>query len=224
MRMNFVKQTRHHRKTIGQLLLVLIAILLITWGISRLYALPMKWLMTDPPALFRTNQFIGFTTFIGVIVLSMGIGAIILLIAVRQRFLKKEEFRAMIGLALITLFLALDDLFMFHERIFTGWLHVGERTIFMIYLLLFLTFLFVNRTQIFNETTILFIISGLFFVISLSADVLSDKVYLPQSIAAIVDIIEEGGKLGGYLFWTAFLIHKSKALLQPEADSESSSS
>jgi hypothetical protein len=222
--MNFVKQTRHHRKTIGQLLLVLIAILLITWGISCFYALPMNWLMTDPPALFKTNQFIGFTTFIGVIVLSMGMGSVTLLMITRSRSLGKEEFQVMFGLALITLFLVLDDLLMFHERIFTGWLHVGERTIFIIYLLLFLTFLFVNRTQIFNETAILFIISGLFFVISLSADVLSDKFYLPQSIAATVDIIEEGGKLGGYLFWTAFLIHKSKALLQPEVDSESSSS
>ena len=224
MKMNFVKQTRHHRKTIGQLLLVLIAILLITWGISRFYALPLEWLMTDPPSLFRTNQFIGFTTFIGVIVLSMGMGSVTLLMITRSGSLEKEEFQVIFGLALITLFLVFDDLFMFHERIFTGWLHVGERTIFVIYLLLFLTFLVVYRKQMLNEAVILFIISGLFFVISLSADVLSDKIYLPHTLAVIVNTIEEGGKLGGYLFWTAFLMHKSKVLIRPEAAPESSSS
>jgi short subunit fatty acids transporter len=73
MNINFVKQINKYRKAILYLVLVLCIILLIAWGISLIYSLPISSMLDDPASMFEYNEFIGFTTFIGIIVLRLGL-------------------------------------------------------------------------------------------------------------------------------------------------------
>jgi hypothetical protein len=83
-------------------------------------------------------------------------------------------------------------------------------------MILFAIFLYAFRKQLMKQGVVFLVIACLFFILSMAADFLSDKVALAAGMDEIVDLIEEGSKLGGYLFWTGFLIAKSRILIQPE--------
>jgi hypothetical protein len=133
---------------------------------------------------------------------------------------KKKASQAVIGLAMITLFLIIDDLFLLHERVFTGLLQVGERRIFLIYMSLFAVFLYLFRKELVDNSCILFLVSIMLFVLSQAADLLSDKVSMSAGIADTIEILEEGSKLGGYLFWTANIISKTRELILPQGQAK----
>jgi hypothetical protein len=204
-------------------ILVFNIILLITWSISAARALPIEYLLEDPASLLGYDQFIGFLTPIGVVVLAAGIGAVLLLVSVKDRDFTQEERqarKALIFLAGVSLFLLLDDLFLLHERVFTGLFQVGERTIFSAYALIFALLVFINRKGILAGPTVFLIFAILLFGISIASDVLTDKVALSTALASIMDMVEEAGKLGGYLFWTAFIVMESRDLLISKESSE----
>jgi hypothetical protein len=197
-------------------------ILLLGYLLGYIYSMPMEELLGDPASLYGFNQFTGFFTFMGVIILAIGIGAVFLMLAVyasRQKgkgICNSKEILALLTLSAISLFFILDDLFLFHERIFTGLLQVGERRIFLLYILVFSIVLIVFRKEILSGPTIFFLVAGLFFALSIAADVFSDKVALSIAYAESVDLLEEGGKLGGYLFWTAFIFLRARACVLAE--------
>ncbi len=220
MQINFIKQFKQYGVIILILILLLNLMLLAAWGISAIYSLPLGSLLEDPPSIFGYNQFIGFTTYMGVIVLSAGMGAAILLSLFRPQTNKKKASQVVIGLALITLFLIIDDLFLLHERVFTGLLQVGERRIFLIYMSLFAVFLYIFRKELVDNSFIFFLVSIMLFALSLAADLLSDKISLPAAMADTVEILEEGSKLGGYLFWSANIILKTRDLILPEGQAK----
>ena len=222
MRINLSEQFRHFGKVLLYLILAMNIILVFGYAIGFLYSMPMEDLFGDPASLYGFNQFTGFFTFIGVIILASGIGAVVLMLAVyasrpkRKTICGKKEITALAILSAVSLFFILDDLFLFHERIFTGLLQVGERRIFLIYILAFAAVLIVFRKEILSGPTMFFLIACLFFAVSIAADVLSDKVSLSFTIEEIIDMLEEGGKLGGYLFWTTFIFLRAKACIQTE--------
>lgn len=220
MDINIFQQFRNFRKVILYLLLALIFFLLLVYVIRYVYSLPLEILLEDPASLYGYNQFAGFITFIGIIILSIGIGAVMLVVFILAPSLRQKEkaarktLIAISILALISLFFILDDLFLLHERVFTGLLHVGERRIFLIYGILFAAVLFAFLKQILSGPIIFLIFAGLLFAVSLGIDFLSDKVMLSDAIIPNIKMLEEGCKLGGYIFWTAFIVWRSKALLE----------
>lgn len=197
-------------------------IFILGYTIGYLYSMPMENLLGDPASLYGFNQFTGFFTFIGVIILSSGIGAVLLMLAVYashqngKQICKRNEILALITLSVISLYFILDDLFLFHERILTGLFQVGERRIFLLYILAFSIILIVFWKEIFLGPTLFFLFAGLFFAFSIAADVFSDKVALSAAFADSVDMLEEGGKFAGYMFWTAFIFLRVKACIQTQ--------
>jgi len=213
MRINFAQQFKHYGNIILMLILIFNIAILAVWGISYANSLPVEYLLEDPASLIGYNQFIGFITPIGAIVLAISIGAALLMafILPSQPDLKrKKEVSFILIMALISFFLILDDLFLLHERVFTGWFQVGERRIFLVYILLFTVFLITYKESILTGPIIFLIIAGLMFGLSLAADFVSDKVPLREGYRGIIEILEEGGKLGGYLFWTTYVLIKAK--------------
>jgi hypothetical protein len=132
------------------------------------------------------------------------------------RTVSRKEILAVSLLGMISLYLILDDLFLIHERILTGLFHVGERRIFLAYLLCFAGFLIYFKKQISTGPTILLIIAILFFGLSMATDFLSDKVPVKDAIVDAVKMLEEGAKIGGFLFWTSFIILKVKTVMHKE--------
>ena len=216
MNINFTQQFRYYGRIILITILVFNIILLITWSISAARALPIEYLLEDPSSLLGYDQFIGFLTPIGVVVLAAGIGAVLLVVSVKSGEIALEERqvrKALIFLAGVSLFLLLDDLFLLHERVFTGLFQVGERRIFLAYGLIFALILYINRKGILAGPTVFLIVAFLLFGVSIASDVLTDKVTLSSGLASSMDMLEEFGKLGGYLFWTAFILMDARDLL-----------
>ena len=217
MNINFNKQFANFWKIFLVLILLLNIVLLCVFGLSAVYSLPMEDLLEDPASVYGYSQFAGFITFVGVVILATGIGAVILALSfISFKTVEKKEIVAVALLALINLFLILDDLFLLHERIFTGLFQVGERRIFLAYLICFCIFVAIFRKQVLSGPTIFFIIAMLLFGLSLATDILSDKVPLNEAFIDSIKMLEEGCKLGGYLFWTAFIMLKAKDVLQAE--------
>jgi hypothetical protein len=221
MKINFARQFKHYGKVILATILVFNVVLLITWGISALRALPIEYLLEDPASLLGFDQFIGFLTPIGVVFLAFGIGAVLLLAWVKHGDMTAEErrvFNALVFLAGVSLLLLLDDLFLLHERVFTGWFQIGERRIFLTYGIIFIVLAYIHRKGLLSGPVVFWIISILLFGVSLASDVLTDKVSLSTALASSIEMLEEGGKFGGYLFWTAFILMKARGLLVGEKD------
>lgn len=219
MDINFLQQFRNFRKIIFGLIITLIILLLLVYAVGYVYLLPLDVLLGDPASIYGYNQFTGLITFIGAIILSAGVGAVILALLMVAPLFKRDgkSGKALIAvsiLALISLFLVLDDLFLLHERVFTGLLHVGERRIFLIYVVLFTAVMYTFRKELLSGPIILFVLAGLLFAGSLGVDFLSDKLPMSDTLADFVMLLEETCKLGGYLFWTAFIFWRSKVLLE----------
>jgi hypothetical protein len=217
MDINFNQQFVKFWRIILILILILNIFLLAVFGLSSLYSLPIMVLLEDPASVYKASQFAGFLTYMGVIVLAAGLGAVILVLSFSPyKKVTKKEFLAVSLLGLISLYLILDDLFLIHERILTGLFHVGERRIFLVYLLCFTGYLAYFRKQIFTGPTIFLFIALLFLGSSLAVDFFTDKVPMKDAIFDTMEMLEEGAKIGGFLFWTAFIILRVKGILNTE--------
>ncbi len=218
MNINLPEQIKQYKKPILILVLIMAAIILLTWGISRTFSIPLSYLIEDSASVLGVNQFIGFSTLVGAGVLMLGAGAALLALTFRMIPGARRESLAVLGLGLISLYLAVDDCFLLHERIITGIFQVGERSIYLAYIILFGLFVVIFRKQIFDRTAFLFLCAGAWFALSLAADLLTDKITLSAGLRETVKIIEECFKIGGYLFWTTTIICKSRNLIRAEKE------
>ncbi|MDK2979752.1 MAG: hypothetical protein PWQ55_99 [Chloroflexota bacterium] len=220
MNTNFMGQFKEYGRIILITVLIFNVILLVTWGIAAVYALPIEYLLEDPASLLGYNQFIGFLTPIGVVVLAAGIGAVLLAASMNKEGWDETQrriLRSLYFLAAVSLFLLLDDLFLLHERVFTGLFRVGEHTIFLTYVLLFVLFAAIHHKAILNGPTLFLVLAFLLFGVSLASDFVTDKVSFGAATTSTLKMLEEAGKLGGYLFWTAYIMMRAKGLLGGEA-------
>lgn len=221
MNVNFVQQVKRYWKIMLTLVIILNLVFLLVFGISTWFSLPVENLLEDAASLYGFSQFSGFTTVISALILPCGIGAVLLLLLLNGGWVnKKREVISLIFMALISLFLFLDDLFLLHERVFTGMFQVGERTIFLAYLVCFSIFLFIFRQEVLTGPTLFLGIALLMFGFSISLDVLSDKVPLNDVVMESITILEEYAKLGGYLFWTALILVKARTIAQAGLEKE----
>ena len=221
MNINFAKQFKYYGKIILITILVLNTVLLITWGISSLRALPIEYLLEDAASLLGYDQFIGFLTPIGAVVLAAGVGAVLLLAVVKKKDMNQGDrqiFMALVFLAGVSLFFLLDDLFLLHERVFTGLFQIGEHRIFLIYGLVFVILFFIHHKGILSGPIVFLMISILLFGVSMASDFLTDKISFGSAMTSSLKMLEESAKLGGYLFWTAFILMKARGLLVEEED------
>ena len=106
MNIKLAEQIKQYKKPILFLSLILAAIMLLTWGISKTFSIPLNYLIEDSASVLGASQFIGFSTLIGAGILMLGAGAAILALTFRPAFGANRESLAILGLALISLYLA----------------------------------------------------------------------------------------------------------------------
>ena len=214
MCINFVEQFKHFWKVMLVLVIILNLVFVCTLAIGNLFSIPMEYLLEDPASLYGFNKYVGFNTTIGLLVLACGIGAVaLLLFFIKEMNFNKKELACVVVMGLMSLFIFMDDAFLLHECAFTGLLHVGERYIFLLYFLAFGIFLLYFRREILSDGISFLMIAVLMFGLSISMDTLMDKNVLKDNLAATAEMLEEYFKLGGYLFWTAFVVLRAKLLI-----------
>jgi predicted nucleic-acid-binding Zn-ribbon protein len=128
-----------------------------------------------------------------------------------------------------------DDLFLFHDVIFREYLGISELIVYPLYMAGTALFLYHFRERIGNSDYIILMLSIGFFVMSIFADIISDKVFSSQGMPGGY-LFEDGFKFLGIASWlvyfsrTAFLdimgvVRKRKARMSdgvcPRCDSSS---
>lgn len=104
---------------------------------------------------------------------------------------------------IITLILTLDDLFLIHEDLAYRYLEIGQKTIFIFYVLLIGWFIFKFRKTIPHSDHLIFILALVFLGISEGMDMIKNSWNSPWRI-----FVEEGFKLFGIVSWSVYLIRE----------------
>jgi hypothetical protein len=167
-------------------------------------------LTRDPNAIHESPKYIGFLSQIGMIFWFATAGILLFgACFVQQNNQDKKVFIFLTNAFLLTLFLGLDDLFMFHDEL----AHRGikEEYFYIIYAIWLLTTILFFRRIIKNTLYPLILVYGTVFGCSIIIDKLIAEAYL------IEDMLKFVGILNWSFYWTtsAFsIVQKQNALNQ----------
>ena len=105
---------------------------------------------------------------------------------------------------LLTALLALDDLFLLHERLFVTYLGIGENITFGVYGLLISAYMVWFVRTILRTDFLLLVLAVGFFGVMLFAD--KEFVVLSEDVS---HLFEDGAKLFGIVSWAAYYARAS---------------
>jgi hypothetical protein len=162
--------------------------------------------------ILDSHPLVGIVSNVGVVVWA-ATAAITLFtaLALRRRGEARGVWRFPLGAGLLTCWLMLDDLFLFHEWLFPEVLGVRTRFLFAAYLGVTAFFLIRFAALIRRTTYPLLILSLGFFGTSVGLDVLPDGWFRQHDW---LYLIEDSGKLFGIVGWFAYFGSVSVALLE----------
>lgn len=163
---------------------------------------PLAKFSRDPMATLNGHPLTGVQSTLGVLVWC-GAAAICLFIAAtvqHPRTSTMGRFFACSGA--MTLLLALDDLFLFHEDLAERYLFVSEKPVLLLYTALVGCYLISFRRIILAWDSTLLVLALLFFGSSVGFDVLQGRWLSPLRI-----FIEDAFKLLGIVSWSGYLIY-----------------
>jgi hypothetical protein len=181
--MNLKDLWRQFIKLVPVLLLVYIpavVLLVILYILYRSGTIPFGIIFSDPTEYLEYNRLNGLVLYLGVFLLiSSAAVCIFNYFVLRSRGHAGSEGRFLLFFGLFSVLLAVDDLFMVHEAVgdvvataaaVTD--DLGEAITFAVYILVFAFFTLKYRKVIYRTEYFLFIVSIVFFVLSISLDLL----------------------------------------------------
>lgn len=191
-------------------------VLLITWLLTTLALLlaifastmkdiPLDTFTQDPNAQLNAPFYLGFFSNVGIIIWSAAM-TICFYCAFRlpeNGDSRNREFLMVSGL--ITLLMALDDLFQLHELVFPKYLNVSENMVYITYLNIYLIYFIRFRRQLLNSDFIALGVS--FFLLGLSTVI--DLLPLPMPKDTF---LEDAIKLLGAVTWMVYYVRTATEL------------
>lgn len=117
----------------------------------------------------------------------------------RSRSVQDQTSRFLLAGGIVTLILALDDLFMLHEVVFPDNLGVPEEIVYGTYAALILWLVVAFRKIILRTSFLLLILALAGFGLSVGSDAIAPYVAIPGMY-----LLENGGKLFGIVSWSAY--------------------
>lgn len=159
--------------------------------------IPFRIMFRDPVASLEATRFYGLFSQFGLIIWSIGAGALSLGI------LSRTGSRSYLIYSLIvTILLLLDDAFLVHELFGDVYNGLGEKVIFLGYGLAILAYLVFFRAEILGGHYVLLLVALASFAGSMGID-------LVPRLGTMIDrdvlfFLEDGLKLLGIVFWTIF--------------------
>lgn len=174
---------------------------LLAW-ISYASGTPIATLTRDPLAVANAPVYWGVLSNLGILLWAGAAAVSLFAVFLLKRLSSDREGRRFLLLAgLLTTFLGLDDLFMFHERVFPTYLLMRERYVLLFYVLLMLGLIWSARRVIRESFHLPLLLACFFFMGSLAIDKV-DESTLPMH-----HIFEDGAKFLGIVFWCYYLCH-----------------
>ena len=196
--MSYINDSIMQIKAAGSILAIVYALLLallVSVGIiSAQFDITVDMFTRDPAALFDASPFIGVLSNIGILFWCSTVAICFFAVAFQLKNGNKIAAKFLIFSGLLTALLLFDDLFMFHETVFPEILHVPEKLVYVVYLVLILMYFIKFRESLLQTEYIILLTACMFLGLSMVSDVV-----LPQE--GIEFLIEDGFKLFGIVTW-----------------------
>jgi len=176
---------------------------------------PISDLTRDPLALIDEPWYEGGLSSLGC--LAWAAAATICLFSaglIHARGGAREDRLFLLCSGLLTLWLCLDDLYMFHERVLPGHLHISEKVTYSAYMVAAVLYLIRFRPAILRADFTLIILAFACFAVSLVSDATDYPVYGHY-------LVEDGFKFLGVVGWLTFLARASYQTLDRQQRSPS---
>lgn len=203
----------NHSKTESQLKIPVIAVIygavavfLGSTVIAHLVAdIPFSFFSSDPLSLFEAHPLTGIQSNLGVLTLvSTASICLFTAIVLRSKHASASDFQFFLWSGLITFVLTLDDLFLIHEDLAIRYLEMGQKTVFVLYIIVIGRYIFKLRRTIPHSDHTVFILAIVFLGLSETIDSFRNFVDSPWGL-----FVEDGLKLFGIVSWSIYLIRES---------------
>ncbi len=159
---------------------------------------PIHYFTQDPAAIAGTPFYYGFLSNVGILLWSAAATVCLFsFLLLRRRSGEGEAAAFALHSGILTLVLALDDLFQFHEAFFPIYLGIDEKLVLGGYAAYTLYFLVRFRNAILDSDFLLLFLAFAFFGASIFAD------FLPHGSEGHY-LFEDGAKFFGIVGWTAY--------------------
>lgn len=168
--------------------------------------IPIGVLTQDP--LFQRPLYVGLLSQIGILLWAAAAAVCLMTWAVlagRETPAGGASFFLAAGL--LTVLLCLDDAFLIHDALLPG-MGVGEKVVYLAYLLAVLSFLFVFRKRILRTEFLVLVAAFVFFALAILGDL--------HGIRPINRfLLEDGSKIIGIVTWLAYFWRTAVSALRP---------
>lgn len=157
-------------------------------------------LTRDPIHKTGLHPFVGFVSNLGVIL--WGFTAAVCFFSsfvLRRSGSSREGVRFYLYAGLITTWLMLDDLFLFHDVILREYVGIREYISYPLYVALVALFFYVYRHRVLRTEYVILLLSIGFFIVSLTMDLAIDNELVPGNY-----LFEDGFKFLGIVAWLVY--------------------
>ncbi|RJQ48052.1 MAG: hypothetical protein C4534_00245 [Gaiellales bacterium] len=192
------KQLRRSRRLLlavfGAAVLVLAVI-----GLLRVFlGVDIGELTRDPIHKTGLHPFVGFLSNAGVLLWAFA-AAICLFCAFVLRRTDGDASGFYLAAGLITAWMMLDDLFLFHDVILREYLGVAELVTYPLYFAAVAAFFYVFRRRVLDSEYVILILTAMFFLATMLLDLLVDNQLIPGEY-----LFEDGFKFLGIVGWLTY--------------------
>lgn len=196
----------------GQAILTIVAASFGAVGssVGLFHALGRDWwmLLRDPAAAFGFAPYAGLFSHLGVLALATA-GAISIFAAQLLRQGGRQRLMLLCA-GLLSLWLAVDDLFMLHERVLPRLVGLPENVTLAIYVVLALGLMRLIGAALLTRRHLGLWVAGGFLVVMLVTDMLFEVA------TSASFLVEETAKFAGFVLWATFWIAEARSVLLDE--------
>ncbi len=172
----------------------------IVFLLHKTTGLPFSALSRDMAAVCNVKAYIGFLSNIGIILWSTVVGICFFsAMLIRQNANQKNLIAFFLWSGVLTLQLALDDVLLFHDRIFPNYLQIPERLVHCAYACATILWLILFLKVILSTDFLLLFVAGGLLAASMFADQFTQ-------FSEMETIIEDSLKFIGIIFWLAYFV------------------
>ncbi len=188
---------------LGVALALSVGLLSIVYVLAKVNQIPLAMLVRDPAQMYRYNPFVGFLSYLGILMWGATSTLCFFTFALIPGSLRgsgQGTVRVFLLVSgLFTFILLLDDLFVFHEGWFPHVFSIPENIVYVIYAVLFCLYLWTFRLHLLRYEYRVLFLAGCFFAASIGYDMV-----FPQK--GIHYFFEDGLKFLGIVTWMVFFI------------------
>ncbi len=194
-----------------------VVLLAVLGVVSRVWNVPEGNFTRDPLQLEHLPVYLGLTSYVGILVWCAAATIGFMSAAVLPDSPALRTTRSfLLWTGVLTLWITLDDLFMFHDIVIPQLTHVREQIIYLLYAAIAIWFARRFKEQL-REDRLLLALIVILAVASIAMDnghavqVITGRALIPQSY-----LVEDGMKLLAQVGWFGYVVRRASAVLRAE--------